>query len=130
MSTIKEYMTPAPHSIGQDQILTLAHKIMREHHVRHLPVLDGGKLVGIVSDRDLKLVESIRGVDPQKVTVEEAMSPVPYTVSPETPLQDVANEMAEHRYGAVLVEEHGKCIGIFTTVDACRLLAAELTKKK
>lgn len=57
-----------------------------EHQIRHLPVLDGGKLVGIVTQRDLHLVETLKGVDQQTVTVEEAMSQDVYTVEPETPL--------------------------------------------
>lgn len=122
---ISKYMTTCPHSIGADQTLDRAHTMMREHHFRHLPVLAGGNLVGIVTDRDLRLVETLKDVDPSKVTVEEAMSPVPYTVSPEAPLDEVVAEMAKHKYGSAVVVQNGKVVGVFTTVDVC-LAFAEL----
>lgn len=120
---ISKYMTTCPHSIGSDQTLAKAHHMMREHHFRHLPVLTGGKLVGIVTDRDLHLVETLKDVDPEKVTVEDAMSSVPYTVSPEAPLDEVVGEMAQHKYGSAVVVQNGKVVGVFTTVDVCRAFA-------
>ncbi len=50
---IKNFMTTAPHSIGVDQTLAQAHAFLKKHHVRHLPVLSGGSLVGILTERDL-----------------------------------------------------------------------------
>jgi acetoin utilization protein AcuB len=120
---IDKYMTPGPHSVGQEQPLVQAHKLMRDHHIRHLPVLHGGKLVGVLSDRDLHLIESLRDVDPDKVLVEEAMSDVVYTVTPKAPLDEVVREMAQHKYGCAVVEDNGKVVGVFTTVDAMRAFA-------
>jgi acetoin utilization protein AcuB len=57
---VERYMTTSPHTVGQDQKLSQAHKIMRAHEIRHLPVLQGGKLVGVLSDRDLHPRPSIR----------------------------------------------------------------------
>ena len=94
--SIQKHMTTSPHSIGSDQPLSRAHQFMREHAIRHLPVLAGGKLVGMLSDRDLHLVESLRGVDPEKVLVEDAMSTTVYAVAPEQPLDVVVTTMAEH----------------------------------
>ncbi len=121
--TVQKYMTPAPHSIGVDQPISRAHAVMREHRIRHLPVLSGGRLMGVVSERDLHIMETIAGVDPRQVGVNEAMSTVVYAVPPETPLDEVAREMAEHRYGCVVVMEHERVVGIFTTVDLARALA-------
>ena len=118
--TIQKYMTTSPHTIGEDQPMTIAHRMMREHHVRHLPVLRGAKIVGLVSDRDLNMVETLKEVDPRKVLVSEAMSQEPYVVSPDAPLDEVVREMAEKKYGSVVVTQHDKVVGIFTTVDACR----------
>lgn len=123
---IHEYMTPSPLTIGADQMLSRAHVMMREHGIRHLPVLVGGKLQGIVSDRDLAMVESLRDVDPTMVTVEEAMSPVLYTVAVDTPLDEVAAHMAEHKLGSALVLRAGKLAGVFTAVDGLRALAEVL----
>lgn len=121
--TVQKYMTTQPHSIGSDQKMAVAHKMMREHRFRHLPVLDGGTLVGILSDRDLNLIETLRDVDPTQVTVEDAMTAGPFTVSPDSPLDEVVGAMAEHKYGCAVVMQNGKLVGIFTTVDACRAFA-------
>jgi acetoin utilization protein AcuB len=122
-------MTATPHTIGANQTLARAHALMRDNAIRHLPVLQGGKLVGIITDRDIHLVETLRDVEPNLVTVSDAMTASVYAVSPHTPLEDVAQTMAEHKYGSAVVMEHNKVVGIFTTVDACRALAsaAQLT---
>jgi acetoin utilization protein AcuB len=116
-------MTTIPYSIGPDQKLSRAHDVMREHRVRHLPVLLGGKLVGVLTDRDLHLIETLRDVDPHKVTVEEAMSQMPYSVSPDAPLDEVCVEMAEHKYGCAVIIQNDKVVGVLTTVDISRALA-------
>lgn len=98
----------------------LAHRMMREHRIRHLPVLRGSKVVGIVSDRDLNMVETLVDVDPRLVLVAEAMTQDPYLVSPEAPLDEVVGTMADKKYGSAVVTQNNKVVGIFTTVDACR----------
>ncbi len=120
---ISKYMTTAPHTIGVDQPLSVAHKMMREHRFRHLPVLQGGKLVGMLTERDLALIETLKDVDPTKVTVEDAMTPAPYTCSPESPLDEVVSTMAEHRYGSAVIVDNNHVVGVFTTVDALSAFA-------
>lgn len=120
--TIQKYMTMIPHTIGADQTLAKAEKMMNEFHIRHLPVLQDGELVGILSDRDIKLVESFKDVDPEKVKVDEAYTPDPYITSPSANLEEVCAEMATHRYGCVLVCDNKKLVGIFTWVDALKAL--------
>lgn len=115
---ISKYMTTLPHTIGVDQSLIKAGKMMSEYRVRHLPVLQAGKLIGILSDRDVRLVESFRDVDPEKVKVEEAYTPDPYIVTPQASLSEVCAEMARKKYGCVLVCDNQKLVGIFTWVDA------------
>lgn len=123
---IRQYMSPAPLTIGKDQTLEAASAMMREHRVRHLPVLDGGRLLGMLSQRDVYLVETFSDVDPASVTVEDAMSAEPYTVDADAPLGEVVRVMSAHRYGAALVAERGRVIGIFTTVDALDVLSKML----
>ena len=120
--TIAQWMTPAPHSVGKAQTLDTAHAMMRAHTVRHLPVLEGGRLVGIVSQRDLYLVETLQGVDPASVTVEDAMSPETYCVKADTQLDEVAKVMVQHKYGCAIVMDRAKVVGLFTTIDAMRAL--------
>jgi acetoin utilization protein AcuB len=123
---ISQYMTATPHTVGRDQPLTVAHRLMRDHRVRHLPVVHVGKLVGLVSDRDLALIETLRDVNPAEVIVEEAMTQAPYTVGPDASLAEVAEHMAAHRYGSCVVVDGERVVGVFTTVDALEALAALL----
>ena len=53
---VSAFMTPGPHTIGRDQTLAVAHRLVREHGIRHLPVLHGGKQVGDQSQRDLHFI--------------------------------------------------------------------------
>ncbi|HEV8245795.1 MAG TPA: CBS domain-containing protein [Polyangiaceae bacterium] len=120
---VQKFMTTCPITIGAEQPMLQAHRLMRAERIRHLPVLHGGKIVGIVSDRDLHLIETLRDVDPEKISVEEAMTPDPYCVSPDAPLDEVVMTMAERKYGCAVVQEQGKVVGILTTVDVCRAFA-------
>lgn len=120
---VQDSMTPTPHSIGVSLTLADAKNMMRAYRIRHLPVLDGGKLVGLVSDRDIQMVEAMGHVDPDEVTIEEAMSQAPYTVSPTTPLEVAARHMAKHKLGNAVVLDANKVVGVFTTTDGMRALA-------
>ncbi|MCC6807499.1 MAG: CBS domain-containing protein [Deltaproteobacteria bacterium] len=116
-------MTATPHTIGRKQTLQKAHELMREHGIRHLPVLDGGKLVGIVSQRDLEMVETLDGVDPGAIAVEEAMTSEPYVVAPLAKLDETVRVMARKKFGSAVVADKGRVVGIFTAVDALAALA-------
>lgn len=120
---VRVHMTTRPHVVGAEQSLAFAHQLMREHGVRHLPVLRAGKLVGIVSQRDLFLLETLRDVEPAVTRVEEAMTEDVYTVAPSEPLEAVARAMATKKYGCAVVVEGRDVVGIFTAVDALRALA-------
>jgi acetoin utilization protein AcuB len=119
---VRDFMSPTPQSIGRDQPLSVAQEWMRESGIRHLPVLEGGKLVGLLSQRDALFVETLRDVDPTKVPVEDAMSSDVYVTSPDASLVDVAATMAEHKYGCAVVMDGAHLAGIFTTVDALNAL--------
>jgi acetoin utilization protein AcuB len=122
MPQVQKYMTSMPHTIGRDIPIKTALGMMREHHFRHLPVQDGGKLVGVLTDRDVKLASGF--ADEHGLTVEDVMTPEPFTVEPETPLNHVVSEMAEHKYGcAIVTQKNGKVVGILTAVDGLRILS-------
>jgi acetoin utilization protein AcuB len=101
----------------------VAHEIMRAHRIRHLPVLDGGKLVGVVSQRDLALIESLPGVSAAEVPVADAMTTDVYVVGPRVPIRRVASEMADRKLGSAVVMAGADVVGVFTVTDACRALA-------
>ena len=121
--TIQKFMSTTPHSIGRDQHLSDAHKMMKEYKIRHLPVLEGGALVGMLTERDCALIESFDGGTASKLRVDDAMSTEVYSVSPDAKLDEVVREMASKRYGSAVVVQNAHVVGIFTTVDVCRSLA-------
>lgn len=120
MPKVEKFMTTMPHSIGTDIPMETARKMMQDHGFRHLPVEKAGKLVGVLTDRDIKFASSFGWSE--KFRVEDVMTPEPYTVRPEAPLSEVVATMAEHKYGcAVVQQQNGKVVGIFTTTDALRV---------
>ncbi len=125
MPMIQKFMTPMPHTVGRDIPIKTAITMMREHRIRHLPVQDGGKLVGVLTDRDIKLAASFEGAE--DLIAEEVMTPDPYTVTPDAAADQVAREMAEHKWGCAIVQQdNGKVVGIFTAVDGMRVLGEML----
>ena len=122
-TSIEDVMTQQPLTIGRAESLATAHEMMRAHDCRHLPVLEHGELVGVLTQRDLYLLETIAGVDLTKDHVDDAMSTDAYAVPPDAPLDEVAGHMATQKYGCAVVIERGRVIGIFTTTDALRVLA-------
>jgi acetoin utilization protein AcuB len=129
MPPISQYMTRQPWTIRKDATMSQAHRLMREHRIRHLPVLEAGKLVGIVSERDLHLIETLPDSDPDEVAVEEAMIADVYAVSADALVDGIVEKMADHKYGAVVVLDRGGGVeGIFTTIDALQVLADVLRR--
>jgi acetoin utilization protein AcuB len=128
--TVDRFMTKSPYTIGHDQTLAAAHRKMREHSIRHLPVLNAGRLVGIVSQRDLHFIETLNEVDPEEVQVSEAMSEGAYTIGPRSTVRKVAAEMAEQKYGCAVVLDKEHVVGVFTTVDALRALSSLLDEQR
>jgi len=122
-------MTTSPHTVGAEQTLAHAHRLLREHKVRHLPVLSGGDLVGMLTERDLALIETLRDVDPSKVLVEDAMSTSIFTVAPDAPLDQVVVDMAAKKYGSAVVVQNNHVVGIFTAVDVCMAFAELLNTR-
>jgi len=121
MPKVREYMTPTPRSVAAESSLHGVQQLMRHHRVRHLPVKKGETLVGIISDRSVKSALGSAGGD--GLTAEDIMIPDPFSVAPQTNLDEVVAAMAEEKYGSALIQDDdGKLVGIFTTVDACRAL--------
>lgn len=127
---VAEYMTPNVHSIGLRHTLSEAYAMMRRHQLRHLPVMAGTKVVGLIDDPDLRTIELFDGIDLAKVSVEAAMTPVPYCVTEGAGLDVVAKEMARERHEVALVMKDASVVGIFTASDAVRALADVLQARR
>jgi acetoin utilization protein AcuB len=127
---VREFMTASPIHVSPRTRLPDAHLLMRESKVRHLVVLDAGHLVGVLSQRDIYLMETLQAAEPQEALVEEAMHPDPYAVSAETAIEEVARTMWRERHGSAIVIEGDEVLGIFTTTDALRALAEILASNE
>lgn len=101
---------------------------MRSHHIRHLPVTEDGEVVGMLSDRDIKLVlgPDFAYPDPDKLTAGDVMQEHCYSVDLDERLDIVLKYMAEHHIGCAAVTRRGKLAGMFTTSDACKSFAEYL----
>ena len=119
---IGERMVPCAWLLAPGDSMARAFELMREHAIRHIPVVQNGEVVGIVSERDLHSFRSLRNADPHQAKIVEAMTSPAYVVSPETSLAQVARVMADEKYGAVIVADGHRVLGMFTTTDAlCEL---------
>lgn len=123
---IQTVMTLVPHSIGKEQTLKQAKELMKKHEIRHLPVCEGGRILGVISERDIHSAVAIDQAYDYQLTVNDILMPEPYIVSPTTKLDQIAQQMAERHIGCAVVEVDGKPVGIFTAVDACRVLGQTL----
>lgn len=131
MPTLARYMTRKPWTIDRKAKMAEAHRLMREHQIRHLPVVEEGRVVGVVSMRDLHLLETLPGVTPEEVDVEDAMSTELFVATEDDELADIVERMVEARVGSAVVMGPGPdgLVGIFTSVDAMRALADILRRE-
>jgi CBS domain-containing protein len=127
---VASVMTPFPYSIELDDSVRHARTLMVEHRFRHLPVMHGRALVGVLSDRDIKrALNPALGLPPEEeLFVRDVYVSDPYVVDSRTPLDDVLDYMSAHQVGSALITMHGRLAGIFTATDACRLYCDHLRK--
>jgi acetoin utilization protein AcuB len=128
IATIGEFMTKSPFTIEAGTPLAEARTRMFRARTRHLPVTRDGRLVGILSDRDVERCEAAMVGAPRGrwLSVDDALTERPFTCGPHAHLHAVADEMASHKYGSAVVvdpERPTHVLGVFTTIDALRALA-------
>lgn len=127
---VSEYMTMGPYAVGPREPLLNAKRLMQKYGLRHLPVWSEGKLVGIVSERDLDLAHAfLAQVPAEEIVVEDAMTGAPYAPSPDTPIDEVVRVMVERKIGSAVVLDQGQIVGIFTATDGMRALLDALAGK-
>lgn len=118
MDILGEKMTPTTVTISHDLSISDALRRMFYHGVRHLPVTDGERILGIVSQHDLHGMEGLPDVEPETLDVGAAVMPDILTFTPDTPILEVLQAMIRERRDAVLVVEGLTPVGIYTTIDA------------
>ena len=115
---VTDWMTPSPVCIGPNDTLAKAKELMDTGRFRRLPVVENGKLVGIITERDLRQHWSC--LDSTKVVA--GMTRDPVTINPQVPAEDVARLLLRHKIGGIPVVENGQLIGIVSTSDLLRAL--------
>jgi acetoin utilization protein AcuB len=123
--SVGDWMSKAPMGVVEDSPIRDAVALMQRAEVRHLLVLDGPVLVGILSSRDLRRLVT-RDLDSPLLAgpVRSIMSEGPVSVAPETPLVTAARLLLEQRIGAQPVRQGERIVGIFTVPDALEALLA------
>jgi acetoin utilization protein AcuB len=125
-------MSPDPKTIQADASITETIRLMKENQIRHLPVLDGDRLVGIVSDRDVKEFSPSKATTLDvselhyvlsKATVAEAMRKDPFRVYPDDTIERAARIMHDNKIGCLpVVDQAGKVVGVLTQEDVFEAL--------
>lgn len=132
---VRDVMTPKPVCITPAGSLREALEEMRRHHVRHLPVLDGGgSVAGIITERDIMRAapSSLSGDEEaydrflDGTRVERAMVRAPSTVAPGDPLVRALDVFVERKYGALLVVDGTELVGVLSVVDVVRVFRKQL----
>jgi len=120
---VEEYTTQDTVTAHERMTIDELRTLMDGHRIRHLPVLRGDAVVGLISERDLRLVAGLTRSEKLQVQAGDIMASEPLTVSASTPLDEVALAMSEKKVGSVIVNgEDGRFLGIFTATDALNAL--------
>lgn len=132
---ISEIMTPMVSTVGAEDTVTRAAKRMNEQNIGFLPVLDGAKLVGVVSDRDIVVRGVVNMLNPTITAVRQIMTPEPVWCRPDDPVETAARLMEEMKVRRILVVDNKGCpMGVVSLGDmATRIkendLAGEILEK-
>lgn len=122
-TTVRDWMTRRPVTVPEECPIQRAIGQMRAAEIRHLVVVDGNRVTGIVSNRDLRrLLEDPTRPPRLADPIRRIMTEDPVAVAPETPVTEAARLLLERKIGALPVREGDEVIGIFTTSDALEAL--------
>jgi len=126
---VRDVMKSPVQSIGRSDTMSTALQMMQQNGIRHLPVLEDGKLVGIISDRDLRAPDipgrwhAIPWID--SIAVEWVMSSPVMVLPPDASLSAAANLMHTERIDCAPVLDDGKLVGIITSADLLQVMGRE-----
>lgn len=128
---VKDWMTPEPITVSSQASMPEAYRLMKDEAIRRLPVVDEGKLVGIVTLGDVREASASDATSLSifelnyllaMLPVGEIMTPDPITVTSMTAISRAAQLMLEHKVAGLPVVDHGKLVGIITESDIFRML--------
>ena len=127
---VEDRMTRKVFTLAEDQSLREAIAVMQRNRIRHAPVVSGEKVVGILTDRDVKRASpsALSGIDQaqydrvlNETRVGQAMTRNPFTVTPSTSIRDAVKVLIDRKYSALPVVEDDRLVGIITGTDMLRL---------
>ncbi len=120
---VEEFTTPDPITATGEMTVDELQALMEHHGIRHLPVLEDDAVIGVISDRDVRLIAGLTDTEKRQVRAADIMATDPLTVSAAAPLDEVAYAMSEKKVGSAIVnDEEGRFLGIFTAIDALNAL--------
>jgi CBS domain-containing protein len=124
---VRDWMTASTKIAARTDSVLAVDRVMREFGLRHVPVLEERKIVGVLSQKDLAFLDAVVGAACPIERVEDAMSQEVYGVEARASLLDVVTEMADRNYPCVVVLDQGNVVGVFDVNDALRAFGACLT---
>jgi CBS domain-containing protein len=117
---VRELMTTEPTTVEPKATLGEAATLMKQEDCGSIPVVEGGRLVGIVTDRDIVVRGVAAGKDPKTQRVSEVMSANPVTIGPDNDVSDAETKMADRQIRRLPVVDGGKLVGIIVTAQIAR----------
>ena len=126
---VREIMMGSPVTLKPEDSLDLANDVISLGRIRHIPVVDAGRLVGIVTERDLigaaatqifGLKQKSKSALLKSIKIKEVMKKRVVTTAPNTPIKEVAHLMADKKIGCLPVVSDGMVVGLVTTTDILR----------
>jgi len=129
--SIGDLMSDKPIAAEPGAKISAVKRLMLEEGVKHVPIVQDGEVVGLVTDRDIKLAQSV-SEDPsfhEHATANEVQVDDPYVVEISVPVVEVLGVMIERNIGSVVVIKNGRLCGMFTRFDACRALLDILSSR-
>ena len=119
--SIKDVMSSNPCTIDADKSVAYAAKMMRDEDVGLAPIVEGDKLIGTLTDRDIAIRVVAEGRDPDQVKVRDVASKQVVTIDPQQDLDEALRIMAKHQVRRLpVVEEDGKLVGVVAQADIAR----------
>ncbi|MCC6868694.1 MAG: CBS domain-containing protein [Burkholderiales bacterium] len=120
---VEEFTTPDPVTADENMEIDAVRQLMADRGIRHLPIVRGDKVVGVISDRDVRVVWGLSPEHRHHVRAADIMAADLVTVRSAAPLDEVAYLMSDKKVGSVLVYDNGgRFLGIFTLTDALNAL--------